>query len=273
MNRFRIPAFILLFAMICLAEVVAKDSLIDANQIMEKQKEYHEAETEFFEQAMMLIDEQGNKQKRSVRFYLKKQDDDLRRLLIVFLAPPEIEGTALLTWEQRGRDNDQWVFMPATKKMQRIARSSQRSYFMGTDWTYEDLMPEQLNDFRYSVQRIDTLKVDDAERPCWVIEAVPGNADKMKKSGYSKRLLWVDKQRFLSLKIEYYDRRNRLVKIQSFSSLKGFERHLWRAGKIHIDNISKNHQTLGLQTEHRVNEPISDFVFSERFILSGRHTE
>jgi len=241
-------------------------------QIIEKQKELHKVKTEYGEELMLLVEtKNGNKEQREVKRYSKETGNDLNKYLLVFLKPADIRSTALLTHENNSRDDDQWLYMPAVKKMKRIAASSKKSYFMGTDFTYEDMEPEDIDNFTYRILKTEIIGQDKKQNNCYVIEAVPANKEKARASAYSKRILWIEKEVFITLKVEFYDRRERLIKTQNSFEFKNIEGTVYRPGKIIMDNIRKKHKTLTLIKKRVINQPVDDVVFTERFILNNKH--
>jgi len=242
-------------------------------EVMEKQKELHKVKTEIGDEIMMLVDKDGNKEKRNVKRYAKEVGDDVHRYLVVFLSPADIKGTALLTWEQKERENDQWLYLPAQKKMQRIAKGSKKNYFMGTDFTYEDMEPEDIDNFDYTILGSEELTVKKAVSACYVIEAVPANKEKKRESGYSKRIMWIEKEHFYTLKVEFYDRRGRLQKVQTNYKMENVEGTVWRAKQTLMDQKQKKHKTVTGITARQINVDLADSVFTERYILSGKHTQ
>ena len=245
---------------------------LTGRQIMKKQKELHKVKTQIDEEQMLLKDKSGGKEKRFLKRYAKEVGDDIHRYLLVFLEPGDIRATGLLTWENKERENDQWLYMPAHKKMQRIAKGSKKNYFMGTDFTYEDMEPEDIDNFNYTILEQVDLKHDKKSQACWVIESVPANEEKAKESGYKRRVMWIEKAHFVTLKIEYYDRRDRLIKIQTNHGIKHVTGTVYRAQKTLVQHKQKNHITLTSVTKRKVNEGIDDSTFTERHILSGKHT-
>lgn len=242
-------------------------------QVMEKQKELHKVKTEFGAEVMVLVDKDNNQERRQVRRHAKEMEKDVNRYLVSFLSPGDVKGTALLTWEQKGRENDQWLYLPAQKKMQRIAKGSKKNYFMGTDFTYEDMEPEDIENFNYTILRTEKFKHDEKEYDCYVIEAVPANDEKKRESGYSKRIMWIETKLLITLKAEFYDRRDRLQKTQTSHEFTNIAGTVWRPKKTLMNHHEKSHKTLTGVTARKINEAIDDAVFTERFILSGKHTE
>lgn len=255
-------AFILLLAPLAHAEMTGK-------QIMEGQKKRHEVSSEYTKSVMLLIDKKGNKIKRELEQYHKKLDGNEDKYLLVYLSPASIRGTALLTWDHETTPSDQWLFLPAQKKVQRIAQASKKSYFMGSDFTYEDMEPEDIDNFSYSIVGSE----DVSGKRCWVLEALPATPAKQKESGYSSRKIWVAQDTFISMKIEFFGKRGALIKRQigrDFVNIKGT---VWRPKKTLMDNIKRKHKTLmGVQTR-TIDESLDDSLFTERIILSGKHIQ
>ncbi len=271
MNRkFWILSSIILWLIVPL---LAQAAEMTGREVMKKQKELHKVQSEIGSEIMLLVDKDGSKEKRLVKRYAKEVGDDVHRYLIVFLDPADIKGTALLTWEQKERDNDQWLYLPAQKKMQRIAKGSKKNYFMGTDFTYEDMEPEDLDNFNYKILRSEKLNQDKKDLDCYVIEATPSNKEKKKESGYSKRIMWIEKKHLYTLKVEFYDRRSRLQKVQTNHAMKNVSGTVWRPEKTLMSHLGRKHKTLTGIKSREINTSVKDSVFTERFILSGKHTQ
>ena len=271
MNRkFWILSLIMLWLSVPL---VAQAAEMTGHEIMKKQKELHKVQNEIGDEIMLLVDKDGGKEKRQVKRYAKEVGDDVYHYLIVFLGPADIRGTALLTWEQKERENDQWLYLPAQKKMQRIAKGSKKNYFMGTDFTYEDMEPEDIDNFNYTILRSEKLNQDKKDSDCYVIEAVPANEEKKRESGYSRRIMWIEKEYLYTFKVEFYDRRGRLQKIQTNHEVKNVSGTIWRAKKSLMKHLVKKHKTLTGTTSRKINTSVKDSVLTERFILSGKHAQ
>ena len=243
---------------------------LTGRQIMEKQKELHKVSSEFEFQKMVLVDKTGSKETRDVRRYIQEQEEDVFRSLIVFLQPSDIKGTALLTWQHKNQADDQWLYLPAHGKMQRIAKGGKRNYFMGTDFTYEDMQSEEFDDYKYTLLKEESCA---NEYTCYVVEAIPANKEKERASGYSKRIMWLRKDIFFTVKIEFYDRRKKLIKTQTNSAIANVKGTIWRTRKTLMDNHKAKHKTAIMVVKREVNEEIPAKTFTERFILKGEHTQ
>jgi hypothetical protein len=162
---------------------------LTGKEIMKEQNKRHGTIAEKTKQIVLLADKNGNKEKRKMMWYSKEVTDDEFRFLIVFTEPAAIKGTALLTWNHKKGESDQWIFLPEQKRLQRISSGSKKGYFIGTDFTFEDVDPENIDDFSFSIIKEEVVM----EKPCWVIEAIPANEGIAKSSGYGKRRIWIRK--------------------------------------------------------------------------------
>lgn len=265
MRRIYVPLILL-----CLSCVSAESSSqVTGRDIMQKQKDLHKCKSESVDQNMVLVDKSGKKEVRELRQYVKETGPDANQILIVFLSPADVRGTALLTWQHQDREDDQWLYLPAQGKMQRVAKGGKKNYFMGTDFTYEDLEDKNLDDYTYALSREE--EVDGS--PCYVVEAVPANEQKQRESSYTKTIAWVTKQHYTTLKIEFYDRRGKLTKTQINRDWVNLKGTVWRPQKMLMDNHKDEHKTLIGFTRRKLDQAIDDQIFSERFILSGKHVQ
>jgi len=261
--------FLLVLVSMFITPVISISSELTGREIMEKQKKLHKTKNEFEIQKMILVDRRKNKEVRELKRYSKEVEEDVNRFLIVFLSPPNIRGTALLTWEHKNAESDQWLYMPARGKMQRIAKGGKKNYFMGTDFAYEDLRPEDLDAHQYNRLKDETLKGQD----CYVVEALPATKEEKRSSGYSKRIMWIRKDNFVTVKVDFYDRRGRLLKRQINLDFKNIEGTIWRPQKVLMENFKNGHKTLVGTIKRDISSVIPDRTFTERFILKGLHTK
>lgn len=237
---------------------------LTGRDIIKRQKDNHKSSLEIEKQMMMLIDKSGKKEIRQVKRYSKEMEDDVYRYLLVFLDPKDIKGVSLLTWQNKNGGDDQWLYMPAMgKQMKRIAGGSKKSYFMGTDFTYEDLSPDKIDNYTHKLLKEEKVGADD----CYVVESVPANETVLKDSGYSKKISWIRKDIFFTVKVEFYDKRGKLLKTQTVSDVEKIEGNLYRAKKVLMDHHKKNHKTAILINDRKIGSDIPDDIFTERSVL------
>jgi hypothetical protein len=258
-----------LFAAAFLFSSIAAAEDMTGKQVMEEQKKRHEVKSETTVDVMLLVDSKDRKETRTLKSYFKDLGGGETRTLVVFEEPAAVKGTAMLTWEHENGESDQWLFLPSQKKMQRIAQGSKKSYFMGTDLTYEDLEPEKMENVTYTMLEPETI--DGSE--CYVIESVPSDKEKLKRSGYSKRTLWVRKDIFFTVKVEFYDQRGRLIKTQTAMDVENIGGTVYRAKKALMDNHKRKHKTLTAVRSDETNVDIDDEIFTERYLISEKHVQ
>jgi len=233
-------------------------------EIMKKQKQLHEVKDEKATILMKLIDSNNNTKERDLVSFALKGDDGLGMSMMVFNSPADVKGTGLLTWEQKGREDDQWLYLPALGKEKRISSSGKQNKFMGTDFTYEDLRTENLDVHVYNLVGSETVDKND----CYVIEALPSTDDEKKESGYNKRKIWVRKDIFFSVKVEYFDKKDTLIKTQIADSPKNIQGTVWRSEKSIMKDVINNHKTYSVIKERAINKGLDKNFFSIRQIQS-----
>lgn len=257
---------IFIFLVCALLTVPALAAQQSGRDVLNKQKELHKTKTEVETQKMVLIDKASNKESREIKRYLKETDKDIYKALVIFQDPKDIKGTALLTWQKKGGADDQWLYLPAQGKMQRIAQGGKQNYFMGTDFTYEDLESESIDDSEYTILREEEIE----KEPAYVIEAV-AKAEKKKDTAYGKRILWITKDKYLTKKVEFYDRQGKLVKVQTNHDWEKVDGTVWRPKQMLMDNLKENHKTAVGVVAREINNKLENQIFTERFVLSGSH--
>jgi hypothetical protein len=226
---------------------------------MRKQRDLHRVNDEEEVQLLRLVSKTGATKERKLVLYTLAVPEDLRKSLIRFLAPRDVENTALLTWEARDGNDDQWLYLPATRKAKRVASSSKKNQFMGTDFAYEDLRTENLGVHRYTAVGSETVD----GRECMVIEAVPASERQAADSGYSRRKLWIQKDNLVAVKREYYDKQGKLQKVEFRRKPVRVTADAWRVDEVEMQDVQSGTKTFLLVESRRVNLGLKDSFFSE----------
>ncbi len=153
------------------------------------------------------------------------------KTLIVFDSPADVKGTAFLSYTHATRPDDQWLYLPALKRVKRISSSNKSGPFMGSEFAYEDISSQEVAKYRYKYLRDEQLD----GRDTFVIERYP----QYKHSGYTRQVVWLDKEMYQPLKIEFYDRKNALLKTLTYHGYKQYLNRYWRPERMEM----VNHQT------------------------------
>lgn len=235
-------------------------------EVMEAYKAQDRTDDLSAEQTMTLLRARGER-KRELTYVTRTDADGDRKMLIRFLAPPEIEGTGFLSVEHADRDDDRWLYLPATRKTRRIAGSDKTDDFVGSQFTYEDLDSERLDLYEYRLVGSDT--VDRVET--WVVEAVPSDPKKIEETGYDRRELWIEKDHDLVVRARFYDRDGSYVKELRASEIRqvpGSDR--WRPYRLTMEDVRDGDRTVIDVHEYRIDTGVPDSFFSERYLKRGR---
>jgi len=180
------------------------------------------------------------------------------RGLMEFLSPKKVKGTKLLTYEKIDRDDDQWLYLPALKRVKRIVGKGKSGSFMGSEFSYEDLGNQDYRKFSLE-DRVELVNIDGVE--CYKNTRIPND----KKSGYTKQIIYVNKATFLVKKIEYFDRKKELLKVATFSDYKK-SKNIYRVGKIEMINM-QNHKFTSIQwVEDKIFASLKKRDFSKRVL-------
>ncbi len=180
---------------------------------------------------MTLRNRNGDERTREMRSQTLEVADDGDKSLIVFEDPADVKGTALLTFSHKDTSDDQWLFLPALKRVKRISSSNKSGPFVGSEFAYEDLSSQEVDKYDYKYLRDED--VDGLAH--FVIERYPLDA----KSGYTRQVVWMDQEHYRVVKVEFYDRKKSLLKTLISSEYQQHLDRFWRPGVMEM----VNHQT------------------------------
>ncbi len=256
----------LVVCIVFFAGIMAMAADMSGREIMDKVRELQKAQDEEETQGMRLIDKKGRVKEREISTYTMKNENDLGKTLIRFHKPSDVAGTGLLTWEQKDRDDDQWLYLPATKKSKRIVSGNRKGKFMGTDFTYGDLRPEKLDKHNYNLVGSEAIDGKD----CFVIDAVPKDPKEIKDSGYFMRKLWVRKDIYFVVQKKFYDPNRKLEKVSTAEDLKNVSGSIWRADSITMKSFKKKHKTILKSKGRKINKGLSVNLFTIRELEKGQ---
>ena len=242
---------------------------IDAHQVAVNADERDDGDDAISELEMILINKKGQERIRKVQTFRKDYDDDPEldtKTVMFFMEPADVKDTGFLTWSYKDddKDDDQWLYLPALKKVRRISSSKKADYFMGTDFSYSDMGDRNVEDYTY--KHLGTEEIDGAE--CYHIEALPKDEDTIKETGYSRSEMWIRPDIWVMMKAKFYDKKGKFLKELTASNIEQID-GIWTIGKMHMVNDQNNHQTIFNFSNMTYNTGIDDDVFSQRRITKG----
>lgn len=180
---------------------------------------------------MILRNRYGQESRRQIRTKNLEVDGDGDKGLTIFDHPRDVKGTVFLSYTHALRADDQWLYLPALKRVKRISSRNKSGPFMGSEFAYEDLTSQEVP--KYSYRWLRDEKLDG--RDTFVIERKPA----YKYSGYTRMDTWVDQAIWRPLKIEFYDRKNSKLKTLTFIDYQSYLGQYWRPNQMKM----VNHQT------------------------------
>ena len=206
---------------------------------------------------MKLINPQGQVREREMtmlRINLGKSGD--QRYYIFFHGPADVKGTSFLVWKYPGKDSDRWIYVPALKLVKRIAADDKRSSFVGSDFTYEDVSGRNLQDETHALVRKEEL----GGRPAYVVESKPKTV-----IDYSRRLSWIDSERWLPLKEEYFDARNQPLRTFTADKVEQTGKQ-WTVMARSMKNLQSAHRTEVVYQAMEYDIGLKQDIFTERYL-------
>ncbi len=248
--------------------IMANTQLPTGEQVAKNINARNEGISQSRNMQMILTDKRGKERIRETISYRKYFGDE-KRTVIHYLTPRNVKKTAFLTFDYPDvdKDDDQWLYLPAMRKVRRISASDRGDYFLGTDFTYEDIKKESkvtLEDYTRKTLRKEVLNGN----PSYVIEATPVNADVAEELGYGKVIQWVDKNIWMTRKSEFYDTRGKLLKTTLFKDIKQID-SIWTAHRLEVDNHKTGHKTVFVFTDVIYDKEVRDDFFTQRAIRRG----
>ena len=229
---------------------------ITGEDILEKVDEKMDSETRDFILDMTIVNENGQKRDRKITIKTKGEDKGL----VKFLEPGNVKDTALLTVEENDEEN-MWLYLPALGNVKKIASHNKNGSFMGTDFTYNDIDMVGGSNYEddYDSELIGEEKINGDL--CYKLSTTP-----IKDSiDYSEMKMWVRKEDYMPLKLEFYDQDGELHKIMKNENYTDIDSHL-TPEKIVMEDVQKGTKTILELSEVQYNIELNDQIFTTRYL-------
>ena len=204
---------------------------------------------------MILRNRAGQQTERSLSFTtLEVPSEDVGdQSLVIFESPKDIDGTALLSHAKILEPDDQWLYLPALRRVKRISSSNKSGPFVGSEFAYEDFTSLELNKYTYRWLReetVDGVKMD-------VVERTP----RYENSGYTKQISWIDQEVYQVRKVEFYDRRGDLLKTLDLLDYREYEGGVWRSHRFVMENAQTGKSTELVYEDYTFKNDLDDKDF------------
>ena len=203
---------------------------------------------------MVLRNKRGQESRRELRLQVIEVEGDGDRTMFVFDRPRDVKGTAFLVHAHKDEPDEQWLYLPALKRVKRISSSNQSGSFMGSEFAYEDLGASEIEKYAYTYLRDEPC----GELACVVLERVPLD----RKSGYSRQIVWFDQEELRVQQIQFHDRRDAHLKTMAVEGYQKYLDRFWRASKITMTNhlTGKSTELHWLDYEFGTDLDVGDFT-------------
>ena len=196
---------------------------------------------------MILRNKSGKESRRQLRIKTLETKGDGDRNMLIFDYPKDVKGTTLLVHSHKVKDDDQWLYLPALKRVKRVSGSNRSLSFMGSEFSYEDMSTPEVEKYTYKYLRDETC--GELKLVCSVVEQVPTT----KGSGYDRQWVWRDRDEARIWKVKYYDRKDSHLKTLVVTGYDKYLEHHWRGEKMEMTNHHTGKSTVLIH---------KDFVFN-----------
>ena len=180
--------------------------------------------------------------------------------LLRFIKPDIVKGTGFLIWAKRSGGNEQWLFLPKLRTAKQIESKEKTQRFMNTEFSYEDLESFNNTDEQYFIDEEE----DHNGVHCYVIEVINHS-----QTQYKRRLVWIDSQKWLMQKVEFYDKNNRLLKTLTIDNYKNINNNYF-ASTLLMKNVQTGSQTIMSVTDIICNLSLSKNFFTKESLVSPK---
>ena len=261
--KIKIYLAMITFFLVCTASTVQEE--LTAEQIVDRSYDATRLKGTEGASTMTIIDGKGRERVRKITSVTKLYDNgETEKRLIRFLSPADVKGTGLLTFDYDKKDDDLWLYMPALRKTRRIISSEKAKNFMGSEFTYADMTPPNLEDFNYKKLGEETVEAT----PCWKIEVVPRDDDIADENGFSKRIVFIGKKDFVIRKAIYRDLDGSLHKELNVREIKEVdtESHKYRPIHMIMVNLQNDRKSILKVDKIQFTPDTKDEYFTTRYL-------
>ncbi len=259
-------ASVLLFSSIfvCASQDVQASTMQPA-EIMQKNYAVSKFNDSLAEATFKLVHKSGETRIRKTFGATKLESNGIDTMRMTrFVSPPDIRNTVTVLKEHSDRDDDIWVYLPALKKVRRLAAANKRDSFFGTDLSYGDVIGHKVEDWDHRL----VSETSENGNLKYLIESTPKSPEISEQSGYSRRVLIISANSFLADRIDFYDVEGQLLKTAFFLEPKEIDArgHHWQAMRVEVQNHQTGHKTEILMDHFSANQGVAENYFTTRYM-------
>ncbi len=233
MNRLIVLTFLTVFCGQVVALTAEEQGLQIVQEVDRRDMGFGDSKSDL---KMILRNRNGDESIRVLTMKTLEVQGDGDKSLSVFSKPRDIKGTAFLSFTHALVPDEQWLYLPALKRVKRISSSNKSGPYLGSEYAFEDLTSFEVTKYKYKYLKDEDLNGID----CFVVEFYP----QYKHSGYTRQVVWIDKERYIPLKTDYYDRKNSLLKTLDQKDYKQYLGQYWRPNEMLMTNHQNGKSTV-----------------------------
>lgn len=203
---------------------------------------------------MVVTTPDGQSISRKMMIKVLAENDQSVKSLMVFTAPKRERGVALLTHSSTSSVDEQWLYLPSTRRIKKMSSGHKTSSFRGTDFSFEDLSNQAASDYRYKL----VGKQNNQGGECYVMDRFP-----KLDSGYQKVRIWIDTKYYRPLKSEFYDENNTLLKVMTTEDYQKIDGQFWQPARIRMENQLSGQVTELISRKITINSGLTANHFTE----------
>ena len=248
--------------------VLADDPQLTGREIMERVDARDDGDRAIQDMEMILIDKSQNRRVRKIRSFRRDLGEDTHSIMF-FQSPADVKDTGFLTYDydESGKDDDQWLYLPALKKTKRIAAGDKSGSFMGSDFTYADMSSRDLDNYDYKVLKEDEVR----GHPVWQIESVPRNDEEIDETGYTRSVLYVRRDNDVVVRAVHWVKKGKRLKYLDVRELEKID-GIWVATEMHMTTKKAKqtlHKTVIKASNVRFDQDLDESQFTLRMLERG----
>jgi outer membrane lipoprotein-sorting protein len=206
--------------------------------------------------SMQLTRKSGATTTRLMDLSILEVAGDGTRTIVAFNSPLDVKGTKVLTYSHVTRDDEQWIYLPAFRRVKQISDANKTTSFMGSEFTYEDINSLAVQLDKFSYHYVTTEDLDGIS--CFIVDRLP----RYGRSAYKRQRVWIDRGRSIVLRVDYYDTKDALLKTLTLSKFGEYLKSFWRAEEMLMTNHQTGDATLLRWTDYQFKRQLSESDFS-----------
>ena len=211
---------------------------------------------------MELRNKQGDSSTRYIRIKTLEVIGDGDKSMSIFDEPADVKGTAFLTFSHAIKPDEQWLYLPALKRVKRINSKNKSGPFMGSEFAYEDIASQEVEKYTYKYLRDETLNGID----CFVMERYPA----YEHSGYTRQVVWINRAEYRPEKVVFYDRKDSLLKTLTYDGYQQYLDKFWRADEMYMENHQTGKSTTLTWSDYQFRTGLEDRDFNKNSLKRAR---